>query len=346
MQRYIRIDKLAPQKMTLSLDKRYEIVFLHEHPQGPKWSFAKIGKHIHCTKSTAAYWVEKYHQNVDLNDEQKSGRPRSTSMAQDQRIVKLAKKEHDITSNEIQQKLEKKGVEISSRTVRRRLVEAGGKYSQEIPKPLLSEKHRIKRLQWARKHQNFNWDHVIFTDESSFQLFQSNRKVWQFIKKRKVFRTVKHPPKVHVWGCFSSQGFGKLICFQQNLNAHFMCSIYERGLLASAYEFFDEEDIEWILQEDNDPKHRSKIAKKWKAEHGIIELPWPSMSPDQNPIENVWRLVKIKISKKKIKTIKGLKGEIVKEWNRLPDQLAENLVSSMRRRIEALIEAGGDYTMY
>ena len=78
----------------------------------------------------------------------------------------------------------------------------------------------------------------------------------------------------------------------------------------------------------------------------MIELPWPSMSPDQNPIENVWRLLKIKISKKKINTTKGLKGELRKEWNRLSNQLAENLVNSMKRRVAALIESEGDYTMY
>ena len=140
---------------------------------------------------------------------------------------------------------------------------------------------------------------------------------------------------MHVWGCFSTSGFGKLICFQRNLDSLFMCTIYENGLLPSACMLFGEGNIEWILQEDNDPKHRSKICKKWKEEFGVIELPWPSMSPDQNPIENVWQLLKIKISKKKINTTKGLKGELRKEWNRLSNQLAENLVNSMKRRVAA-----------
>ena len=72
---------------------------------------------------------------------------------------------------------------VSSRTVRRRLNESGGKFVKKISKPLLSEQHRIKRLQWAKKHKNFDWKKVIFTDESTFQLFQSNRKVWQFVGK-------------------------------------------------------------------------------------------------------------------------------------------------------------------
>lgn len=64
-------------------------------------------------------------------------------------------------------------------------------------------------------------------------------------------------------------------------------------------------------------------------------------STDQNPIENVWQLLKIKISKKKISTTRKLKAELTKEWGQLPVQLAENLVNSMGRRVEALIESGG-----
>ena len=332
--------------MELSLDKRYEIAFLHEHPAGPNWGYAKIASNVRCSKSTAIYWVKKYHENKDLSDEQRSGHPRITTAKQDEQIVNMVKKEYDMTSTQIQQNMKRKGADISERTVRRRLHEVGGKYTNAISKPLLKEKHRQDRLEWAKKHQNFDWDKVIFTDESTFQLFQRRKKVWQFIERKKVFRTVKHPQKVHVWGCFSSSGFGKLVCFQRNLDANFLCKIYEKGLLPSASELFGRGNLTWILQEDNDPKHRSKIAKNWKAEKNIRVLPWPSMSPDQNPIENVWQLMKIKIAKKKIRTVKALKGELTKEWNHLPTDLAAKLVESMIRHVTKLIESNGDYTMY
>ena len=54
----------------------------------------------------------------------------------------------------------------------------------------------------------------------------------------------------------------------------------------------------------------------------------------------------MKISKKKINTTRGLRTELVKEWNQLSVELAKNLVDSMKRRVAALIESGGDYTMY
>ena len=56
--------------------------------------------------------------------------------------------------------------------------------------------------------------------------------------------------------------------------------------------------------------------------------------------------MKINIGKKKIKSVQGLKGAIMKEWNRLPPALAVKLVDSMKRRVTALIDSNGDYTMY
>ncbi len=260
-------------------------------------------------------------------------------------IVALAERDYSLNLTEIRNSLKQKGVVISNSTVRRRLLESGGKWALPIQKLLFSTKHRKTRLSWTRNMKDMDWNWIIFTDESTIKLNQNTRRLWQFPLKRKVTRSVKHPLKVHVWGCFSAQGFGSIIFFTQNLNGKYMCIIYRKGLLPSAAQLFTDSD-NWILQEDNDPKHRSKMTTKWKQDNNVRKLPWPSMSPHLNPIENVWDILKIKIGRKKIRTFKGLKSEIKKEWNRLTPELARKLVDSVRNRLYDVIKAEGDYILY
>jgi len=148
---------------------------------------------------------------------------------------------------------------------------------------------------------------------------------------------------VHVWGCFSKQGFGTLHIFTQNLNAAKMLQIYERALLPSAQRWFSSKNENWLLQEDNDPKHRSRLCTAWKQENDVDVLDWPSQSPDTNPIENVWALMKFKLREKKIWTTKQLTRLI---WRSLSEDYALKLVESMPRRCQSIIDNGGDWTTY
>lgn len=151
-------------------------------------------------------------------------------------------------------------------------------------KPLLTDAHRRKRLEWAKRYVEFDWDKIIFTDELTFRLNHTTRKSWRFPWRRKIFRTVKHPAKVNVWGCFSSKGLDWIVCFTGNLDSNKMCSIYRQGLLLSAKDTFGIDSTDWILMEDNDPKHRSRLYTEWKAENNATVMPWVSYSLDQNLI--------------------------------------------------------------
>ncbi|CAF0792472.1 unnamed protein product [Rotaria sordida] len=301
-----------------------------------------------CHKTTVKRWLNRWTQTKDLSNLQKKGRSRVTTSEEDQMIVELVQEDMDegITSEDIQQELRRQGTNISRSTIQNRLLEAGFKFSRPLSKPLLTQQHRRNRLIWAQSMQNYNWNKLIISNETTIRLHAVGKFFWQRPGERKVVRTVKYPLKVNVWGCLSNSGFGRIVCFQHNLTSDFLCNeIYQNALLPTARSHFGRRH-DWVLLEDNDPKHRSRFSIQWKREHHITTLPWPSHSPDANPIENLWPLIKTKVSNQKPKTIKNLTRAIYKEWNDLPPELASKLVWSMKNRVHDLIESESEYILY
>lgn len=69
------------------------------------------------------------------------------------------------------------------------------------------------------------------------------------------------------------------------------------------------------FQQDNDPKHKSKLAQEFMGNNGINWWKcWPSESPDLNPIEMVWNQMKRYIAKKEPQTKQELVSSILHFW--------------------------------
>ena len=62
----------------------------------------------------------------------------------------------------------------------------------------------------------------------------------------------------------------------------------------------------WRLQQDNDPKHTSRLAKSFLQENVPKVIDWPSNSPDLNPIEKLWAKVKAWLRRVAARSVDGL----------------------------------------
>ncbi len=69
----------------------------------------------------------------------------------------------------------------------------------------------------------------------------------------------------------------------------------------------------------------------------------PSMSPDLNPIDHLWGILKWKVEERKVSNIHQLRDVIMEEWKRTPVANCEALVNSMLKRVKAVLENNGGH---
>ncbi len=75
-------------------------------------------------------------------------------------------------------------------------------------------------------------------------------------------------------------------------------------------------------------------------------IDWPSMSPDLNPIEHLWGILKWKVEERKVFNIHQLRDIVMEEWKRTPVATCGALVNSMPKRVKAVLENNGGHTKY
>ncbi|GFX47741.1 transposable element Tcb2 transposase [Trichonephila clavipes] len=91
--------------------------------------------------------------------------------------------------------------------------------------------------------------------------------------------------------------------------------------------------LNFIFQQDNDPKHTAKIVKLYLLYHCKKELHTPPQSPDLNVIENVWSQLEKSVHEHAITSKEDLKNVLKEEWTKLTVETTKKLVESMPKRI-------------
>ncbi|KAF2357177.1 Homeobox domain-like [Trinorchestia longiramus] len=186
------------------------------------------------------------------------------------------------------------------------------------------------------------WNSVLWPDKTKIELFGRNgtNHVWRQqndkYKPKCTIPTVKFGGgSIMVWGCFSSSGVGKLPIIEGTMNGRKYREILEEQLLPSACLLKLKRG--WKFQQENDLKHTANETKEWLRMKKINFLEWRSQSPDMNPIENLWRELKLKIQKRCPNNITELKEICIEEWNKITPETCKRLVVNYYKRFEAII---------
>ena len=89
------------------------------------------------------------------------------------------------------------------------------------------------------------------------------------------------------------------------------------------------------------------MITKWFQEQNISILgPWPGKSPDLNPIENLWLILKRWADKQKPTNSDKLQALIKQEWAAISQNVAQKLIDSMPGQIAEVLKKKGQQCKY
>lgn len=312
--------------------------------KGQKLSFTKIGKLIESSRQTVRDFL-KNPKGYGLK--KKTGRPQKYGPRFSRRIVRSVKREEGWTSSAILSC----EFNISRSTISRILKKKEIKWTKAEREPdLKDDDHRKARLNWSLDFLKFplnDLKKIIFTDEKRFNLDGPDGLDFYYkVPGSKSQFKVKHQfggGSIMIWAGMSYYGQSRIAFCSGHMDRFEYMDVLSENLLPFG-DFITGHG--WILQQDNCSVHLAKDVKVWFEENDIKCIKWPSISPDLNPIENLWAIlcrIVYQNGKKQFSNIGELKEAILESWKKISKETLQNLVFDMPKRFVKCIRNGGNH---
>jgi hypothetical protein len=202
---------------------------------------------------------------------------------------------------------------------------------------------------------------ICWSDEATFELGYDSRGFYitrapgeEFLERNLKPSFKSGRTAVSVWGCFMGREKGPLVVLEKGarmnqhryteeiLKPHFV-PFYER-----MQELYGTDSSPVYLQEDGARYHTAGVPARYRLSMRVNQLPWPAQSPDLAPIENLWKIQKDEVSKRRhrIKSVEEMGITLVEEWEEMEADLLEKLARSLIKRMALCIKAKGGSIKY
>jgi transposase len=329
--------------MTLSKSQVLYQKIVELHSSGTSTQ-QEIATSLEISITTVERYLSKWRRGIPVEEVRQVGRP--TKLSESIRGKITAQLELDPLSNsrDITQAITDDGAtNVCERTVRNFMGRLS--YLNSLPRtiPLITNAQKEARVRWANAHREFDWSRIYYSDETTIQLSPNLTRAWHKKGHRPIVARPKYPAKVMFWAAVSVSRKSPLYELSGTMNA-----LGYQALLADHFLpwFRPQHTGHLTLQQDNAPPHTAKTTKRFFSDNNIDVLPWPASSPDLNPIENLWGILKVRVDRRKPKNKEELITYAKEEWNGIEMETVRRTIESLPNRIELVIENGGNKIDY
>ena len=236
------------------------------------------------------------------------------------------------------------GTNVSRATMQRRRRELRFEYRPPKVRQHLTDEQKQVRIEFCKfmLERRESFSSIVFSDESRFCRGPDNK--WRRIKRDQWNETCfcekeKFSAGLMVWGAVARGYRTPLISCSNHMDAREYVNVLQQSEMITKMRELRGDD--WAFMQDGAPCHTSALTFSFLQREKVTLVPgWPANSPDLNPIEMIWGILKRRIAGYNCGAA-DFARRLTELWVDLDRIVIDSLVDSFYERCELVLRLDG-----